>query len=253
MTMTISKEDLAEFALRLGDDSLIHAQRLCEWTSHAPMLEEDIAIANTGLDYLGRARYFLQYAGNLLNKNEDTLAFLRDASEYRNLLIVELPRGDFAVCMVRQYLLDEFECAYFDALQYSTDPQIAAIAAKTVKEVAYHLRRSREWMRRFGLGTDESRHRAQTALDELWGYVSEFFITDELEAGLVEAGVAVDRSSLEAAWRHRIGELLAETGLHQPDDSWKVTGGREGIHTEHLGHMLGEMQFLQRAYPGLEW
>ncbi len=251
--MSISKEDLAEFALRLGDDSLIHAQRLCEWTSHAPMLEEDIAIANTGLDYLGRARYFLQYAGNLLNKNEDALAFLRDASEFRNLLMVELPRGDFAVCMVRQYLLDEFESAYFDALQYSTDSQIAAIAAKTVKEVAYHLRRSREWMRRFGLGTDESRQRAQAALDDLWGYVAEFFITDELEAGLVDAGVAVERSSLEGAWRHRIGELLSETGLSQPNDTWKVTGGREGIHTEHLGHMLGEMQFLQRAYPGLEW
>ena len=167
--MTQTNDDIAEYALGLGDDALILGQRLCEWCADAPLLEEDIAIANVGLDYLGRARMLLQYAGEKLGKTEDELAFLRDAPEFKNLLIVELPRGDFAFSQVRHYLLDEFEHLFFAQLTQSQDPTLAGIAGKTAKEVRYHLRRSTEWMHRFALGTDESKTRAQQALDELLG------------------------------------------------------------------------------------
>ena len=245
--------ELVEYTLRLGDDALIHAQRLCEWCAAAPMLEEDIAIANVGLDYLGRARMLLQYAGELSGRTEDELAFTRDSGEFRNLLLVELPRGDFAFSMVRQYLLDEYEVLFFTELVNSTDQRLSEIAQKSLKEVRYHLRRSAEWLRRLGLGTQESKHRAQNALDECWGYVAELFERDDLEAALIEQGIAVDRSLLEAAWRENVGKTLAEAELTQPGDEWRQTGGRSGVHTEHLGHMLGDMQFMQRAYPGLEW
>ncbi len=248
-----NQSDIAEYALRLGDDALIHGQRLCEWCADAPFLEEDIAIANAGLDYLGRARMLLQYAGSILGRSEDELAFLRDAPEFRNLLIVELPRGDFAFATVRQYLLDEYELLFFEALTNSSDETLAAIAAKAIKEVRYHQRRSVEWMRRLGLGTEESNRRTQAALDELWGYVPEFFDADELEDRLVADGIGVDRSALEVVWRDRVGDLVDEVELSLPGDEWQVSGGRRGVHTEHLGHILGEMQFMQRAYPGLEW
>ena len=245
--------DIAEYALSLGDDALILSQRLCEWCADAPLLEEDIAIANVGLDYLGRARMLLQYAGALTDKTEDELAYLRDAPAFKNMLMVELPRGDFAFSQVRHYLLDEFELLFFSELMTSSDQTLAAVAAKTDKEVRYHLRRSTEWMRRLALGTEESHARTQTALDELWGYVAEFFVMTELETRLQQRGVAVDRAALETQWREKVAALLQELDLTKPDDDWRVLGGREGRHTEHLGHMLGEMQFLQRSYPGLEW
>ncbi|MEM6999487.1 MAG: 1,2-phenylacetyl-CoA epoxidase subunit PaaC [Pseudomonadota bacterium] len=251
--MTELHHDIAEYALSLGDDALILSQRMCEWCADAPLLEEDIAIANVGLDYLGRARMLLQYAGALTNKTEDELAYLRDAPAFKNMLMVELPRGDFAFSQVRHYLLDEFELLFFSALMTSTDQTLAAVAAKTDKEVRYHLRRSTEWMRRLALGTEESHKRTQIALDELWGYVAEFFVMTELETRLHQHGVAVDRSTLELQWREKVVGLLEELDLTKPDDGWRVLGGREGRHTEHLGHMLGEMQFLQRSYPGLEW
>ena len=246
-------QDIADYALGLGDDALILGQRLCEWCADAPLLEEDIAIANVGLDYLGRARMLLQYAGNLLNQTEDELAFLRDAPAFRNLLIVELPRGDFAFSQVRHYLLDEFELRFFTELRHSADPTLAAIAEKTEKEIRYHLRRSSEWMRRLALGTEESHRRTQAALDELWGYVCEFFQMTEHEQRLLEHSIAVDRRILEPSWRAQVTGLLEEVGLQKPPDEWQVTGGRSGQHTEHLGHMLGEMQHLQRTYPGLDW
>ncbi len=245
--------EIAEYTLRLGDDALVHGQRLCEWCADAPFLEEDIAIANVGLDYLGRARMLLQYAGELLGKTEDELAFLRDAPEFRNLLIVELPRGDFAFAMMRQYLLDEFELLFFEALTRSADATLAAVAEKAVKEVRYHHRRSVEWMRRLGLGTPESNRRMQAALDELWGYIDEFFLMDALEQRLAADRVAVDKQALEVIWRNRVADLVSEVDLQLPGDEWQVAGGRDGVHTEHLGHMLGEMQFMQRSYPGLTW
>ncbi len=247
------QNDIAEYTLRLGDDALVHGQRLCEWCADAPFLEEDIAIANVGLDYLGRARMLLQYAGELLGKTEDELAFLRDAPEFRNLLIVELPRGDFAFAMMRQYLLDEYELLFFEALTRSEDATLAAVAEKAIKEVRYHHRRSVEWMRRLGLGTHESNRRVQAALNELWGYVDEFFLMDALDERLAASGVAVDRRALEVIWRDRVADLVSAVELQLPGDEWQVTGGRAGVHTEHLGHMLGEMQFMQRSYPGLTW
>lgn len=253
MSAEQSQRDVALFSRRLGDDALILGQRLCEWCSHAPMLEEELAIANVALDYLGRARMFYGYAGELLNCTEDDLAFLRDAGEMENMLMVELPRGDFAFSMVRQYLLDEFDVAYFDALQASADQRVAAIAVKTLKEARYHQRRSAQWMLRLGLGTAESKARAQAALDELWGYVEEFFSMDALETRLAEAGIAVLRQRLRDGWLVQVTEQITQAGLAVPTSDWQVGGGRRGVHTEHLGHMLSQMQFMQRAYPGLAW
>ena len=246
-------EDIARYALRLGDDALITAQRLCEWTGKAPTLEEDIALSNVGLDYLGRARMLLQYAGSTLGKSEDELAYLRDAPQFRNLLITELPRGDFAFTMVRQYLLDEYELLFFSALAGSADAELNAIASKTLKEVRYHHRRSQEWMRRLGLGTEVSNRRAQQALDDLWGYVAELFAADELDVTLGQAGIGVDLAALVEPWHTSVAALLAEVDLTKPADDWQVQGGRQGVHTEHLGHLLAHMQHVQRAYPGQEW
>ena len=245
--------DISRYSLRLADDALITAQRLCEWSSRAPTLEEDLALANVGLDYLGRARMCYSYAGELSGKTEDQLAYLRDAREFENAMIVELPCGDFAFTMVRQYLLDEFESRFFTALANSTDARLAAIAQKTVKEVTYHLRRSWEWMKRLGLGTAESNDRSQQALDELWGYVDELFEMDPLEKALMTSGVAVDKATLRADWDAVVKATLLTVGLSVPSHDWQVRGGRSGVHTEHLGHLLTELQFLQRAYPGLAW
>lgn len=253
MVVAPAEQALAQYALRLGDDALVLGQRLCEWCACAPILEEDIAIANVGLDYFGRARMALQYAGSLLGKSEDELAFLRDANAFTNLLMVELPVGDFAFSMVRHYLLDEFEILFFAQLARSEDPTLAAIAAKSNKEVAYHFRRSRQWMRRLALGTGESKQRTQRAVDELWGYVDELFAMDELEESLVAQGIAVDRATLKDSWHRQVTELFAELAIELPGQDWQVSGGRQGVHTEHLGRMLSEMQFLQRAYPGLDW
>jgi ring-1,2-phenylacetyl-CoA epoxidase subunit PaaC len=245
--------DIAEYALRLGDDALILGQRLCEWSSTAPMLEEDIAIANVALDYFGRARMLLQYAGSLSGRTEDQLAFQRDSAEFKNLLLVEQPRGDFAFSMIKQYLLDEFELLYFARLCTSADATLAAIAAKTLKEIKYHQRRSFQWLQRLGLGTAESHTRAQSAIDQLWGYTAEFFALDEVEQRLVSAAIAVDRTELEAAWNAVVRASLEGAQFSIPENGWRASGGRRGVHSEHLGHMLAEMQFLQRAYPGLEW
>jgi ring-1,2-phenylacetyl-CoA epoxidase subunit PaaC len=244
---------VARFAARLGDDALIHGQRLCEWSSRAPTLEEDLALANVALDYLGRARLCYTHAGELLGCGEDDFAYLRDARAFENLLLVELPRGDFAFTMLRQYLLDVFEDAYFARLCDSGDAYLAGMAGKACKEIDYHKRRSREWMRRLGHGTDVSRAKLQAAVEALWGYVDELFAMDDLERHLTVEGVAVDREVLAQAWHTEVRGWLEECGVKVPDGSWQVEGGRNGVHTEHLGHLLSEMQFLQRAYPGLQW
>jgi ring-1,2-phenylacetyl-CoA epoxidase subunit PaaC len=193
------------------------------------------------------------YAAAISGTTEDQLAFTRDERQYENLLLVELPRGDFAYTMMRQYLLDAFESNFFAGLCHSSDPTLAGIAAKTVKEVDYHLRRSQEWIRRLGLGTAESRQRLQAATDELWGYVDELFEADTLEQTLIDQGIAVNRGALEAGWRAAVTGLLTASNISLPDSTWQVTGGRRGLHTEHLGHLLSEMQYLQRAYPGQQW
>jgi ring-1,2-phenylacetyl-CoA epoxidase subunit PaaC len=247
--------DTARYALALGDDALTMGQRLSEWISNGPFLEEDIALANVALDFMGRARMFLQYAGEVEGKGrgEDDLAFLRDGREFSNLLIFELPIGDFADTMVRQYLIDAFEVPFFDAVSASKDETMAAIAAKTVKECRYHLRRSRDWVLRLGDGTEESHQRAQAAVDKIWPYVAELFEVPDYESRLAEDGISVDRAALKPAWEAEVKALLTEATLAVPEADHAIRGGREGVHTEHLGFLLAEMQFMQRAYPGLEW
>ncbi|MBN7797358.1 1,2-phenylacetyl-CoA epoxidase subunit PaaC [Parahaliea mediterranea] len=245
----------ADYAVRLGDDALILGHRLSEWCSNGPFLEEDLALTNVALDYIGRARMFLGYGAQLIGGDctEDTLAYQRDCREFTNLLINELPRGDFAFTMARQYLLDEHALLFLEALQGSSDAELAAIATKAIKETRYHLRRSREWMLRLGDGTEESRRRLQQALEDIWGYLPELFAMDELERELLAAGIAVDREALEAPWRRAVSATFAETDVTLPADGWRVDGGRTGYHTEHLGHLLSELQFVQRAYPGCQW
>jgi len=249
------RRDRLDYALRLGDDAVVLGQRLSEWCSNAPFLEEDLALANTALDFIGRARLYYGYAAELAGdgRDEDDFAYLRDQREFRNLLLCELPRGDFAFSMARQFFIDVYNLLYLDRLSGSADERLAAIAAKALKESRYHLRRSRDWMLRLGDGTDESQRRLQRAVDELWGFTHELFEPDALEQRLAQAGIAVDASALRDDWRRQVLALLAEARMQAPDDDWAVKGGREGYHTEHLGHLLTEMQSLHRAYPGCKW
>jgi ring-1,2-phenylacetyl-CoA epoxidase subunit PaaC len=246
---------LQQYAIRLGDDALIHGHRLSEWCSRGPFLEEDLALTNVALDFLGRARLFYGYAAELADStySEDDLAYRRDTREFTNALIYELPRGDFAFTMARQFLIDVFNLAFLTPLQTSADAQLAAIAGKAVKESRYHLRRSQQWMLRLGLGTAESHQRLQEAINELWGYTAELFESDALNAELCAAGIAVDLPALKPAWESQVREVLTAADTRIPEDDWQAGGGRQGKHTEWLGHLLCELQFLQRAYPGLEW
>lgn len=253
--MTVDKILVRDYAIRLGDDALVLGHRLSEWCGNGPFLEEDLALANVALDYLGRARMFFNYAAELAadGSTEDTYAYTRDCREFRNLLINELPRGDFAFTMARQYLVDEFSMAFMQALCGSNDPVLAGIAEKARKEARYHLRRSTDWMLRLGDGTPESHNRLQQAMTDIWGYTQEMFEIDELEESLIKAGIAVDVVALKQAWSSRVSETLVQATVEKPRDDWSVSGGRRGIHTEALGHMLSELQFLQRAYPAQQW
>jgi ring-1,2-phenylacetyl-CoA epoxidase subunit PaaC len=247
--------DLCAFSIALGDDALILGQRLAEWVSNAPSLEEELALANVALDHIGRARMFYGHAATLAGdgSDEDSIAFGRDTRRYTNLLINELPRGDFAFTMVRQFLVDAFNVPFLAALAASSEPALAAIGEKAVKESAYHLRRSRDWMLRLGDGTAESHDRAQRAAEELWGYTRELFEPFAAEARLAAARVTTDRASLEDEWRREVAATFADATLSVPTDAWSIRGGRDGVHTEHLGYLLAEMQFMQRAYPGQRW
>jgi ring-1,2-phenylacetyl-CoA epoxidase subunit PaaC len=246
---------LFTYTLRLADNGLILGHRLSEWCGHAPVLEEDLALANMALDLIGQARAFYAYAAEVEGKgrDEDALAYRRDVAEFRNVLLVERPNGDFAVTIVRQLFYAAFAHPYFEALARSTDPMLGAIAAKAVKEIAYHLRHASEWTIRIGDGTPESHTRAQEAVDELWPFTGELFEADDVERALIATGVAADPSAMLAVWTHTIGQVLAEATLARPRPSWMQTGGRAGRHSEHLGHILAELQFLQRAYPDARW
>lgn len=246
---------LLQYTLRLADNALVLGHRLSEWVGHAPVIEEDLAFGNMGLDLIGQARSLYTYAGEVEGegRDEDALAYLRDANAYRNILLVEQPNGDFAATMVRQLLYAAFAYPYFEALTRSKDATLAAIAAKAAKEMAYHLRHSAEWVIRLGDGTDESRARAQGALEELWPYTAEMFEVDQVERALIEAGIAVDPASLRATWDKTIDDVLGEAMLTRPQDGYMQSGGRSGRHSEHLGFILAELQFLQRAYPGATW
>ena len=248
-------DKILQYTIRLGDDSIVLGQRLSEWCSNAPFLEEDLALMNVALDYVGRARMYYGYAAELADdgRSEDDFAYMRDQREFSNLLINELPKGDFAYSMLRQLFVDVFNNLFLPRLAESSDQRLAAIAAKAIKESRYHLRRSHEWTLRLGLGTDESRQRAQRAIDDLWGYTHEMFDLDALESELAEVGIGVDNASLRQEWQRQVGAILAEAELKIPEQQWAVKGGREGYHTESLGHLLNEMQSVHRACPGVEW
>jgi ring-1,2-phenylacetyl-CoA epoxidase subunit PaaC len=253
--MDSEQRALLNYCIALGDDSLMLGHRLSEWCRNGPFLEEDLALTNVALDFIGRARMFYTYAAEVegQGRGEDDFAYLRDCREYRNFLINELPNGDFAFTMARQLMIDAFDVGFFTGLAQSSDPTLAAIAAKAIKESRYHLRRSEEWVKRLGDGTIESHERIQTAFNQLWGYAAELFEMAADERQLLEAGIAVDRSALKADWTETIQNILKESTLKIPADDWSIGGGREGIHTEHLGYLLAELQFLQRAYPAQQW
>jgi ring-1,2-phenylacetyl-CoA epoxidase subunit PaaC len=254
-TIAVADTPLVQYTLRLADNALVLGHRLSEWCGHAPVLEEDIALANIALDLIGQARSLYAYAGEVEGegRDEDKLAYFRDAPQYRNLLLVEQPNGDFAVTIARQFLYSAFMDPFWRAMTASKDATLAAVAAKAEKEVAYHLRHSAEWLIRLGDGTVESRERAQDALDDLWMYTGELFEADAVERALIEAGIAVDPETLRPEWDRAVDAVLGEATLKRPADGWMQTGGRSGRHSEHLGYILADLQFLQRAYPGAMW
>ena len=249
------QDDRFEYLLRLGDNALVLSQRLSEWCGKGPVFEEDMALTNVALDLLGQARLWLTYAGEVegRGRDENRLAFLRDASEFRNLLLVELPNDDYARTLARQFLFDAWHALALQSLARSSDARIADIAAKAIKEVDYHQRRSADLVVRLGDGTDESRARLQTALDALWPYAGEMFEVDAVEERLVAQGVACDPRTLREPWLAHVRAVLADATLAEPAAKWHQRGGKQGRHTEKLGFLLAEMQFLQRAYPGATW
>jgi ring-1,2-phenylacetyl-CoA epoxidase subunit PaaC len=252
---TVDQAALFEFLLRTGDNCLILGHRLSEWCGHSPALEEDIALTNTALDLIGQTQLWLGLAGEVEGEGRtaDNLADLRDAGAFRNVLLVERPNGDFGQTLMRQFLFDAWHKEFLRALRSSSDARIAAIAAKAIKEVSYHLERSADLVVRLGDGTFESRRRMQNALEDLWTYTGELFVTDEGDEALASSGVAPTPASLKPNWDALVQGVLADATLKAPASSYVHKGGKRGVHTEHLGHILTEMQFLQRAYPGAAW
>ncbi|MGA2399927.1 MAG: 1,2-phenylacetyl-CoA epoxidase subunit PaaC [Steroidobacteraceae bacterium] len=246
---------LYRYVLRLGDLALVLGQRLSEWVGHAPALEEDLGLANIALDLVGQARLLLAYAGEIegRGRGEDEIAFLREQGEYLNPTLAEQPNGDFAETIVRQVLLDAFQLALYERLTSSRDERLAAVAEKAVKETRYHLRYSAGWLVRLGDGTTESRARAQRALERLWPYTVELFEADALDREMVEHGIAPPLEDVRSAWNRHIDEVLVEATLDRPADRPFTWFGKRGEHSEHLGYLLAEMQYLQRAYPGARW
>jgi ring-1,2-phenylacetyl-CoA epoxidase subunit PaaC len=254
-SIKVSETPLVLYTLRRADDALILGHRLSEWCGYAPALEEDMALANMALDLLGQTRELYSHAAKVEGKDndEDKFAYLRDVRQYRNLLLVEQPNGDFARTMVRQFFYAAFADLYWRAMMNSKDATLAAIAAKSEKESAYHIRHCSEWIVRLGDGTDESHARAQAAIDHLWAYTGEMFEVDDAERGLIDAGVAIDPTALKAAWLKTVTAVVNEATLALPTNSWMQQGGRDGRHSEHLGHLLSELQSLQRSFPGATW
>lgn len=244
-----------QYLLRLGDNALILGQRLGEWCGHGPVLEQDIAITNIALDLIGQARNWLTYAGQVegRGRSEDDLAYGRDAWDFRNVLLVEHPNTDWAYTILRQFLFDAFNFSLHQELCHSRDEQIAAIAQKSLKEVTYHLRFSSEWTIRLGDGTDVSRQKMQTALNDLWMYSGELIQPDDLDREMAAAGIGADLEKIAPLYRERIADIFRQATLEIPDNDWMQSGGKTGRHTEHLGFILAELQFVQRAYPGAEW
>ena len=254
------------YTLHLADNALILGHRNSEWCGHGPVLEQDIAITNISLDLIGQARNFYQYAAELTNEakasspqgeevggevTEDTLAYLRDARDFKNCLLVEQPNGDWAVTILRQFLFSVYQYLLYQRLQTSNDAQLAAIAEKALKEVTYHIRWSSEWVIRLGDGTEESHKKILKAIDDLWMFTGELFKPALYETEAVEDGFGV--ANLKDGWMQKVKNVFGEATLPVPENVWMQSGGKEGMHTEHLGYILADMQFLQRAYPDCEW
>jgi ring-1,2-phenylacetyl-CoA epoxidase subunit PaaC len=266
------KQALIDYTLHLADNSLILGQRNSEWCGHGPVLEQDIAITNISLDLIGQARNFYQHAATLINNQrtakvspptgggdlegaatEDSLAYLRKEGEFKNCLLVEQPKGDWAQTILRQFFFSQYQYLLFQQLQNSKDEQLTAIAEKSLKEVTYHLRWSSEWVIRLGDGTDESHQRMIKAIDELWKYTGELFSATTYELQTASDGSGVDISKLKEPWMNKVKEIFSEATLTIPEKIFMQTGGKQGNHTEYLGFILTELQYMQRAYPGAEW
>ncbi|WP_440995785.1 1,2-phenylacetyl-CoA epoxidase subunit PaaC [Arhodomonas sp. SL1] len=248
------ERNLQIYVLRQADNALVLGQRLSEWVGHAPALEEEMATANVALDLIGQAKSWLEYAAELRGGSDaDTLAFHRDVLDFHNALLVEQPNGDYALTIARQFFFDAFHLPLLEQLSSSADPRIAEIAAKSAKEVGYHLRRSSEWMIRFGDGTEESQRRVTDAVDRLWPFTGELFAGDEVDEAMRSAGVGADLGAVRERWSTTVDEVFAEAGLARPEDGWMQSGGKQGHHSEHLGYLLAEMQFMPRAYPDARW
>lgn len=266
------------FTLQLADTALINGHRLSEWCGHGPVLEQDIAISNIALDYLGQARSLYQYAARLINAlekqeklklfaspalmqkierdellDEDDLAYLRDGWDYKNVLLVEQPNQDWAYTIARSFFLDAFNFLFFTALQGSSEESLAAIAEKSLKETAYHFRWSSEWIIRLGDGTEESHRRMQKAIDDRWMFTGELFEMSDAEKTLLDEGISIELSKILPSWKEKVSEIFSEATLEMPEQTWMQEGGKQGMHTEHLGYILAELQFIQRAYPDMKW
>ena len=252
--MTVAQAHF-EYVLRMGDNALILGQRLSEWCGHGPILEQDIAITNIALDQVGQARVLLAYAGKLEGKgrSEDDLAYLRDAWDFRNVLLVEQPNEDWAYTIVRQFLFDSYNFFLHEALLHSKDSELAGMAEKAIKEVQYHLRYSSEWMIRLGDGTETSHQKMQKALNELWMFSGELTRGDDVDRIMHQEGIGADLSQITALRNERTSYVLEQATLVQPENDWMQEGGKQGRHTEHLGYILTELQFMQRAYPNMKW
>ena len=250
-----SYEPLTEYVLRCADNTLVLGHRISEWCGHGPILEQDIALTNMALDLLGQSRMYLKYAAELLGheETEDSVAFLRDAMQFRNSLLVEQPNGDFAHTIVRSLIFDSFHYFFSEQLIRSKDQQLADIAAKSLKEITYHRKFSSEWSIRLGDGTEESNRRMQTAIDDLWRYKGELLTADEIDNELTEKGIGVDLNLIAPSVDNYLSQVLSRANLQLPQDEFMQKGGKQGLHSEHLGYILAELQFMQRAYPGLNW
>lgn len=258
--MDFTFDNNTSYILHLADDALILGHRNSEWCGHGPVLEQDIAITNISLDLIGQARNFYQYAADLINTSEqtdtateDTLAYLRDVREFKNCLLVEQPNGDWAKTVLRQFLFSIYQSLLYQQLQNSKDERLAAIAEKSLKEVTYHVRWSSEWIIRLGDGTEESHQRMLDAIDELWMYTGELFEPAGYETDAAKNGVGVDVSLLRAKWEEKVKDVFSEANLPYPEKIFNQKGGKEGRHSEYLGFILAELQFMQRAYPDSAW
>ncbi len=255
MNTLTTRTALGTYLVRLADDNLVIGQRLGAYISRAPELEEDLAVANTGLDHIGIARHLYTLAGDVEGdgRTEDDFAMLRNEREFTNALLVEQPNTDFAFIMVRQFFLDAYQVALWRSLAASSNPTLAGIAAKGLKEATYHLRRSASWIVRLGDGTQESHQRAQAAVEGLWRFTGELFEVDDVERDLAALGVITLACDLADEWERTVDEVLEQATLARPSDTFQASGGRTGMHTEYLGPMLAELQWMQRSYPGLQW